>query len=322
LAERQKGLLHDPNRQTVGEFLERWLRDTAAPTLVAKTLETYAHIVRRYIVPALGRLELAKLSPQHLQQLYREKREAGLTRTVEMIHAVLHVALARAAEWGLVPRNVAEHAQPTRVRARDMRALTPDEARAFLEAAKEDRLNALYVLAIACGLRQGELLGLRWSDIDMDGGTVHVQRSLGWVSGQWLFTEGKTAKSRRTVVLPRIAVAALKKHRAVQAVERLVLGEAWAHPDLVFTTTVGTPIGKSVLIRRSFKPILQKAGLPRHSAATMLLAAGENPKVVQELLGHSRISITLDTYSHVIPSLQRQVAEKMDNMLAITKPKA
>jgi integrase len=322
LAERQAGLLRAPTRQTVGGFLEAWLEDWAKTAVAPRTFESYRYVCRRHVIPAIGSVLLPKLTPQHLQKLYRQKLDAGHSRTALMVHSILHRALGQAVRWNVLARNPADAVDPPRHRYKEMKALSPEEAVRFLDAAKDDRLRGLYVLAVSCGLRQGELLGLKWSDIDFTEGTVQIRRTLAWVDGAFRFLDPKTLKSRRTVVLSAIALSALKKHRAAQATERLVLGEAWADPELVFTTTIGTPLGKSALIRRSFKPILRKAELPdirfhdlRHTCASVLLAAGENMKTVQELLGHSRFSTTADTYAHTLPDQHRQAAETMDRIL-------
>ncbi len=329
LAERQTGTLAEPTRQTVGSFLERWLEDSVKTGVAPRTFETYRHVCRKHIIPAIGSVLLTKLAPQHLQRLYRQKVDEGHTRTALMVHAILHRALGQAVRWRIVPRNVADAVDPPRHRYQEMRPLTPEEATRFLDAAREDRLFALYVLAVATGLRQGELLGLKWSDVDFERGTLQVRRTLAWIDGSFRFLEPKTQKSRRTLALPTVAAAALKKHRAAQASERLVLGEAWAEPELVFTTKIGTPLGKSDFIRRSFKTILRRAELPdirfhdlRHTAATLLLAAGENMRTIQEMLGHSRFGTTADIYAHVLPEQKRRAAESMDLLLASSEARS
>lgn len=332
LHERDRGLLADPAKQTVGEFLSSWLQDVAKPTVRPRTYDCYSDIVERHIKPALGGVRLSKLSPQHLQRFYREKQEQGLTRTVRLCHAVLHRALGQAAKWGLIPRNPADLVDPPKVPKKEFRPLSPEEAQRFLAAAEGDRFYALYVLAVTCGLRQGELLGLKWEDLDLERGTLQVRRQLQWVRAEgeerkgkkraepkWVLTEPKSAKSRRVVTLPAVAVAALKRHKTRQTEERLRLGEVWQDYGFVFTTPIGTPQDASNLLKHSFYPLLEKAGVPRirfhdlrHTCATVLLAQGVHPKLVQEQLGHSQISLTLDTYSHVMPDMKREVAAKMD----------
>lgn len=326
LAKKIDGLPVGGSRQTVAEFLDAWLQDVAKPSVRPRTYDCYSDIVERHIKPALGGVRLSKLSPQHLQKLYREKQEAGLTRTVRLCHAVLHRALGQAAKWGLVPRNVADLVDAPKVPKKEFTPLSPEEAQRFLAAAEGDRFYALYVLAVVCGLRQAELLALRWGDLNLEEGTLQVRHQLQWRKRKdgeegpaWVLTEPKSAKSRRVVTLPAVAVAALKKHKVRQMEERLRLGEVWQEHGLVFPSEIGTPMQPSNLIRRSFHPLLEKAGLPRirfhdlrHTCATVLLAQGVHPKLVQEQLGHSQISLTLDTYSHVMPDMKREVAAKMD----------
>ncbi|MBT9260205.1 MAG: site-specific integrase [Clostridiales bacterium] len=243
--------------------------------------------------------------------------------TVRIIHAILHKALAQGVKWGLSARNPAEAVDRPRIQRREMPTLSAAEVHAFLAAAKEDRLYALYVLAITTGMRQGELLGLRWGDVDLKAGRLYVRRQLVWLRNvEPTLSEPKTAKGRRTVELPGLAVEALRQHRKQQAKERLLAGPAWRDQDLVFTTQLGTPIHPSNLRTRSFQPLLKKAGLPlirfhdlRHTHASLLLAAGVHPKLVQERLGHATVGITLDVYSHTTPSLHRQVAGILEDLL-------
>lgn len=242
-------------------------------------------------------------------------------RTVRYAHAVLHTALEQAVRWRLLAHNPAKVVDLPRQVRREMQALTPAEASRFLDAAKADRWHALWVLLVTTGLRPGEALGLKWSDLD--GGTIQVQRVVVERTGKgWALEEPKTSRSRRTVSLPASTVRALHSHRAKQAEAKLAAGPEHVDRGLIFATSTGAPERQSNLFRRHFKPLLKAAGLPnvrmydlRHTAATLLLAAGENPKIVSERLGHSTITLTMDTYSHVLPEMRQQTAERLEGML-------
>jgi integrase len=325
LHDRDHGLPADPSQMTVKAYLARWLEGSVRHSVRPGTFVSYGNKVRLYVIPEIGAVRLQRLTPADVQALYSRLLGRGLSpRSVQYVHAILHRALKQALRWGLVARNVCEAVDRPQVQRREMRALTAGEAARFLEAARADRLGALYVLAVTSGLRQGELFGLHWQDVDLDAARVHVTRQL--VSGEDglpVLTDVKSRAGRRVVEIPALTVAALREHRGRQAEERLRLGDAWEHPELVFTTTIGTFLSPTNLTRQSFRPLLKRAGLPlirfhdlRHTAASLLLAAGVHPKVVQERLGHSSIAITLDTYSHVVPSMQRAAADRLDALLA------
>jgi integrase len=307
----------------LGEYLNRWLNGSVKGSVKAKTFNDYEWLVRKHIAPALGRIRLESLSPIHLQRLYQAKLEAGLSpSTVRHLHVVLHRALDQALRWGLVPRNVSEAVDLPKLQKKEIRPLSADEARRLLEAARGDRLEALYMLAIHCGLRQGELLGLRWENLDLETGTLQVRRTLTTTKGGPRFTAPKTAKSRRSIKLTAGAVDALRRHHDRQFAESTRLTGLWQDYGLVFATTTGTPLNPSNLTSRFFKPLLKRAGLPdvrfhdlRHTCATLLLSKGVHPKLVQELLGHATIAITLDTYSHVLPGMGDQTANAMESAL-------
>lgn len=319
---RADGLPPVTQHQKIGQFLKSWL-DATRPTLRENTWVRYEQYVRLHAIPALGTIELTKLTPQHLQRLYTDRLAAGASpTTVHHLHAALHKALDQALRWNLVVRNAASLVDPPRNRHFEITTLSPEQARAFLDAATGDRLEALYVLALTTGMRQGELLGLRWADVDLDAAALHIRGSLQRLDGVLVVAETKTNRSRRQVVLTPSAVSALRHHRAAQAEQRLRLGAAWRAGDLVFTNEVGNPIGASCLLRVWFRPLLKRAGLPairfhdlRHSAATLLLAQGTHPKIVAEMLGHSRIGTTLDLYSHVTPTMQREATLAMEAIL-------
>jgi len=310
-------------RAKVGPFLRRWLDDVAKPTIRASTYASYDDIVRLHLIPGLGHIPLAKLSPDEVQAFLNAKLESGLSpRRVAMLHAILRRALVTAERWGLASRNVAKLVDPPRVPRHEIRPLTPEQARLLLDAAVGDRLEALYVTALATGLRQGELLGLRWEDVDLEARkTLRVSHSLARVKGKLELLEPKTERSRRMVVLPEVVVTALRAHRTRQRMERLVAGSRWVDTGHVFATTVGTALDAAT-VTRSFQRALDRAGLPRnrfhdlrHAAATFLLAQGFTLEDVKNLLGHSSIVLTSNTYGHVLEQRQRQVARGMDAVL-------
>ena len=293
------------------------------PSLRPKTHVGYEVLIRRHALPSLGRHRLARLQPQYLQELYRDRLAAGAApMTVRHLHALLHRALKDALRWGLVVRNVADLVDPPRAPRPDLRTLSQDEARRLIDSAPGDRFEALYVLALTSGMRQGELLALRWRDLNLDRGSLRILGSLQRTENGLAILEPKTAGSRRQVALTSEAVSALRRHRVAQAEERLGMGIHWEDNDLVFANEVGRPIEVRNLMRRSFLPLLERAGLPRirfhdlrHTAATLLLQQGAHPKLVAEMLGHSRIGTTLDLYSHVTPTMHRQAAAMMDALL-------
>lgn len=318
LAERNRGILLEPTKQTVGQFMDAWMEDVKKGSVRHTTYETYSYVLR-HAVP-IRDIPLAKITAQHVQRLLSDLRATGLGRTIEVLHAVLHQAFEQAVRWDLVPRNIISAVTVPKVPKKDIAPLTEGEAYRFLDAAEDDRLYALYVLAITCGLRFGEVLGLRWNNIDLNAKTLTLTHQLSKHDGSFLPL--KTAKSKRTIRLSDMALKALKGHRLRQAEERLKVGELWHDLDLVFCTEIGTPLNQSNVRNRSFYPILEKAGIRRirfhdlrHTCATLLLSQGVHPRIVQEQLGHSRSGVTLDIYSHVTPPMMDEVASKMDSML-------
>jgi len=243
---------------------------------------------------------------------------------VRHAHGVLRASLNQAVKWRLLVINPALAVELPRLRKKEMKALSPEQATKFLEHAAADRLSALFALALTAGMRPGEYLGLQWSDIDLDKGIVVVRRTLvPKKDGGWEFAEPKTAQSARSIPLPKSVTRALVEHRKSQAEEKLKAGSQYENYDLVFTGPKGHAVQLRNLVNRHFKPILRAAGLPqtfrlydlRHSCATLLLAQGEHPKVVSEWLGHASVTLTLDTYSHVLPTMQQQAAERLETAL-------
>lgn len=309
-------------KQTLKQFLEAWLAAIKGSVRPA-TFDGYSNYVHTHIIPALGKTRLAKLTPQQLQAFYSKKLGEGLSpTTVRHIHGALHRALKQATRWGVVARNVADLVDPPRRARHEMKALSTSQARQFLEAAAGDRLEALYVLAVTTGMRQGELLALRWQDVDLDGETLQVRSTVQRVKDGLLFGEPKTASGRRQIALAPAAVAAFRRHHVRQAEERLKAGPRWQDNGLVFPNVYGRPMEATNLIHRSFTPLLEKAGLPkmrfhdlRHTAATLLLSKRVPVKVVSEMLGHAQVGITLAVYSHVLPDMQREATAAMQAAL-------
>ncbi len=327
-ANADQGLVFDADNLQVGEYLDRWLSDSVSDTVKATTFERYEQITRLHLKPALGQVKLKALTPAHVRGLYREKlKEGSSARTVRYVHTTLHKALKQAVMDGLIPRNATEAVKPPQPTREEMLPLTPEQAKLLLQVAHDtgNRLEALYVLAIHTGLRQGELLGLKWDDVDLSGatGSLQVRRTLSITKDGPIFTSPKTTGSRRSVKLTGKAIEALKSHLERQLAEIDRVGSLWSENDLIFASETGEPLNRHNLTRRSFKPLLKRAGLPqvrfhdlRHTCATLLLTRNVNPKIVSEMLRHSTIAITLDTYSHVLPNMRDQAAAAMEEALS------
>lgn len=316
----RRGMLPMNVNTTVQEYIEQWLEDIHKPTVKLSTYNHYKILLRLYIVPGLGYIKLQSLTPQQVQTFYSKKLNEGLSpKSINNIHGLLHRALSNAVKWNIVPRNVCDAVTPPRLRRKEKTVLTPEQARTLLQTIKNHRMEALLTLALVTGMRCGELLGLRWQDINLTNCSLQVKRTVSYVKGHGrIESEPKTEKSRRQIMLPLFVVETLIRHKALQDEQRGKT-EKWAEKDLVFTNAEGNYIGVTT-IREAFNRVLKEAGLPhirfhdlRHSAATILLSRGTHPKVVQEILGHSQISMTLDVYSHVLPSMQEDVTKRWDD---------
>ncbi len=323
------GLPVAPKQQTLKQFLDRWLVECVKPAVRPLTLQQYQQHVKLYLGPALGSHRLEKLAAVQVQAFLNAQLKRGLSpRTVQLSLVILRHALDTAVRWNLVARNVAKLVDAPRVQRPETRPFSPDEAREFVEAIKGKRWELVYLTALTTGLRVGEILALRWRDIDLDHRTLAVVQSVQRIrsdkegeSSKLQFVELKTSRSRRTISIPASLAGALKEHRARQLRARLAVGPKWKDHDLMFSTFIGTPIEKGAL-HRDFKAILEKAELPkvrihdlRHSTASLLLAQGTHPRAIMELLGHSRIGVTMDTYAHVMPAMMADVADRMDAIL-------
>jgi integrase len=309
------GVVFDAGKLTVEEYLQRWLSDCLEPLVSSSkmahsTFIRYKGIVENDISPILGRKKLRDLSRAEVRALYSAKGRELCPRSVDYIHVTLQKALTQAMRDDLISRNVATGERPRSSRNRDeIKALFSEQAKSLLSAAQNTRNEALYVVAVHTGLRQGELLGLKWTDVDLAGRRLSVRRSLKVTDHGLDFGPPKNKASRRSVPLTRTAVAALRAHRTRQNEERLRLGDLWQDRDLVFPNRVGKPQDHNNLYYREYKPLLQRAGLGdegftfhslRHTFATELFNQRKRPKIIQSLLGHSSIVQTMDTYSHLL----------------------
>lgn len=332
LHQRDTGIDIHPGKITVAEYLRRWLQDYAAHNVAPSTLARYTGIVEHHLITTIGSVRLRDLRPAHIQAAYgrflaaggrRDGSAKGLSpRTVLHHHRLLHEALSYAVQWQLLASNPADAVAPPRPTATEMRALDSEEAERLLDVARETVLYPFVHVALRTGARLGELLALRWSDIDLDAATVQIARTVKRISGQGLvFGTPKTHRSRRSVALSADTVAVLRKHRRSQVEHRLSVGPGYENQGLVFASPTGQPLDDSNL-RRAFQRLVKEAGLAplrvhdlRHTAATLMLRASVHPKIVSEMLGHANVGITLDTYSHVTPTMQREAAEAMDAIL-------
>jgi integrase len=355
----QLGLPIVSEKQTVGKYLDHWLCQIVKPSVRPKTFRTYSDFVKNHIGPSLGQIPLGKLSPQHVREFVNVKlaipdaeiaaeiapagdaRRAGKClspATVKHILKMLRGALAVAVKDGQIQRNVAALVAPPTVPKHEMKAFSRTEARAFLAAVEGHRFEAVFTVAVALGMRQGEILGLRWSDVNLETGTLTVRAALQRVEKKLILVEPKSVRSRRSIQLPAVCVAAFARHMRSQEEWKRWAGSKWRETEYVFTTRIGTPVDARDLSREYYqitRPKRKGEGTPapklgfpairfhdlRHSAATLLLAQGVSPRYITELLGHSQVSFTMQTYAHVLPEVQKETAAKMDEIL-VAKPAA
>lgn len=353
----RRGELTKSDRRTLGAFLEQWLEQKRAPGGVRPlTAEQYAQHIRLYLapqrekvdgsmtykpLPALGAFRLDRLAPEHIQAFVNAQLKRVSPRTVALSLIILRTALDQALKFGLISRNAAKLVDLPHVKRTPIKPLDPAQTRRLLVTLKDDRLEGLYIVALALGIRRGACLGMRWRDLDLEnrtysiGGALAIQRigrpgaathsaTTGNTAGSSLqLVEQKSVTNRAPMPLPEFVVKALKARHATQLRERVAAGAAWIDNDLVFTTRYGTPI-EPRRVHRNFKELLVKTALPpttrfhdmRHGVASMLIAQGEHPRVVMEWLGHSQISLTMNTYAHVMPAAMRDVANKLDTLLS------
>lgn len=323
LRERDLGIFIEPSKESFGEYIDTWLEAAARPRIRPKTYRSYEQLVRLYIKPTLGELMLPQVTPEKVQVLYNRMGDDGLSpRTVRYTHSVLRSALQQAVKWGKIHRNPADLVDLPRHERKEMRALSPEEAARFIKATVYSKYKALLSLLITTGVRPGEAYGLKWGDVDLAGKKISINRTLSRSGKGWSLEEPKTARSRRSIPIPPSVVSDLREHKREQAAVKLKAGGEYNDQGFVFATSTGEPLHERNIISKHFKPLLRDAGLPdiriydlRHTCATLLLAAGENPKVVSERLGHASVTLTLDTYSHVLPDMQQAATDKLEAML-------
>jgi integrase len=318
------------DKETVSDFMQRWLDTYAATNTTLRTQEGYRGNIQRYINPAIGSVTVQTLTARHIQGMYAGMLERGLSnRTALHVHRVPRKALADGVKWGLLARNVADATTPPRPERKQVEMWDSETANRFLEAAQESRFYGLYQLAILTGMRRSELCGLKWENVDLVSGRLSVVRTLQRIPGMGL-VEGlpKTPRSRRSISLGPEGVSLLHTLRGQQIEQSLVAGPLWQNTGYVFTQADGTPVDPES-VSKDFCAIVRKAGLPhltlhglRHAHATGLMVTGANPKVVSERLGHSNIAITMDIYSHVLPGLQEEAALLAEKWLLRGRPPA
>jgi integrase len=333
LSQVDNGIFIKPAKTTLADFLERWLKDYVCSNLAPRTAEGYEYIIRRHIIPALGKMTLTQLKPEHLQRYYANKLFSGRAdgngglsaKTVRHHHVTLHNALQSAVKWGLLARNIADAVDAPRFQRPQINIMDADQINKFLEAVKDTPYYAIFYVALFTGMRRSEFLALRWSDIDLIMCQLYVSRSLHQLkNGDFIFRQPKSDKSRRTIALSPSTALVLREHKESQSSVKLMQGLILKDDDLVFSQPDGSPYRPDTITHAWIK-LARRVGLKgvrlhdaRHSHASLMLKQGIHPKIVQERLGHSSIQITLDTYSHVAPGLQEAAAKKFDN--AFTQP--
>jgi integrase len=341
LRAQQLGLPPESGRLTVGEWLTRWLGTQKPPATKYKTYAAYEYQTRMHLIPAFGKRPISKLDPQEIREFMQSKAQAGLSsKSIRHFRATLRAALNVAVHDGLIARNVAALAKPPSLQRRSLRVFSETEAAQFLGLVKGHRLEALFTAALSLGMREGEILGLRWQDVDLEAGTLQVNQSLqrikkpGEKKSRLELISLKTQGSRRRIELPEVAVSALRAHQALQKQERKKAGSRWREFGMVFTTSIGTMLDQRNMLRAFYAimntpdpndpdpdPKKKRNLLPRlrfhdlrHSAATLLLAQGVHPRYIMDLLGHSSISLTMNTYGHVLQEMRRETAKQTDEV--------
>jgi len=324
LRERDQGMAVVPERITMNEYLDRWLEAAKKNSVKANTYESYEGTLDLYVRPFIGTRRLDQLTPLEIQMLLTKLSEKGLSpRTARYAYGLIRDALGQAVRWGMLSRNVATSVEPPRQQRTEMQVLNEDQVQVFLEAIEGAKHEVLFRFLLYTGLRPSEAFGLKWTDVDLDRGVVEVQRSLTRTRKEWSLGDTKTAAGRRSIPITEWMIELLTEHRRRQSEHRMEIADVWQNHGFVFTDEIGGPLRRENILNRHLRPALRKAGLPetlrlydlRHTCATLMLSQNLNPKVAAERLGHSTVKITLDTYSHVTPTMQQEASEKLDLIL-------
>lgn len=331
------GTFVEPNKLTLGSWLSTWLNEYKKSSIRPSTYESYEYLIRLHINPVIGHITLKDLRPDHLQRLYTDKLDGGKVdnsgglsaKTIQRIHVVIHAALDQAVKNNLVIRNVSDATTLPKQKKKEMRVLSIEEQIKFLSVTRDERLKAAFILALGSGIREGELLALRWKNVNLKESIIRITESLKRVRNfdnnseaktMLIFQEPKTESGKRIIPLPDNVLTELKEHRKRQFEEKLKAGALYEDNDLVFCTEIGRVLEPRNFLR-TFYNLVKKADMThfnfhalRHTYATRLLEANEHPKVVQEILGHSDITLTLNTYSHVMPEIKMAAAQKLNHL--------
>lgn len=322
LADIDKGTAVDRSTKTVAEIVAYWIDTHARPHLRAKTVADYENIIKNHILPELGDIPVQRLTPDRLLTFYARKTAAGVgPRTLRLCHILLRQALRQAATVGFVSRNVADIVKPPRGQRPEMHVWNVAQAQAFLAVADQSNYGPIWIVALATGTRRGEVLGLRWQDMDVAQSALHVRQTVGAVRGRIEFKPPKTRSSMRTVHISKEVIAALQEHKRRQDERRLTLGETWQAHNLIFTAENGNPIHPDNL-QHDFRRLVRLAGVPyirihdlRHTFVTLAYQSGASIKAISEMIGHANIGITLDIYTHVLPEQRMEVSIKVSALL-------
>jgi len=319
------GASFDHEQLTVAQHSKEWLK-VIKPTVAKNTYDSYESLLRLHVLPSLGRKRLGRLQTRDIQATYSSLLAEGMTpATLDNTHRAFHGCLEKAVQWGLILRNPSDFAVLPKVRHPEKPMLSECQVQQFLQAARDHRLEALFILALATGARSGELLGLRWSDVDLDEGVGHIRKSLKKTATGCELGDTKTIGSERIVEIGPATVKLLVRHRARQDAEAIALGAAWDKTwNLTFANRIGRPLNRANVLHREFRPLIEKAGLPqslrfhdlRHIFASLALSKGMDIVRVAAMLGHSSPATTLRTYSHAIPGSGRTVAAALDSVIA------